>query len=92
MKFKLVVSIVILNIFDIINTLHIITDVSDELNPIMAHAIASGIGSFVAVKATLILGGIYILYKHKPILLWPVAFLYLSVVSYQFFIIFYLGG
>jgi hypothetical protein len=92
MYIKLVIAIIVLNVFDVVNTLEIIQDISDEINPVMRHALVSGVGAFAATKFLLIVSGLYVLFKYKPILLWPVFFLYLSVVSYQFFIIFYLAG
>ena len=88
----MVTAIIILNIFDVGNTLHILNYGGSEVNPIMDHFLSMGVAHFILAKFALVCGGLFIIYRHAPhFLKWGVL-LYSGIVVYQFWILFFAGG
>jgi hypothetical protein len=82
--------ILLLNVWDIVNTLHIISSPSEEINPAMRVALEHSIMMFVGVKIVLVGGGSMILAKYLPKILHYIIVLYTCIILYQLFVIFYL--
>ena len=88
----LVLAVILLNVWDVVNTLHIISDPSEELNPVMGFFLEQSIMMFVIAKMFLIIFGSVVLAKHRPHYLPYVVVLYTCIILYQLFVIFYLTG
>ena len=100
--FTLVVMILLLNVLDIYNTLHIIELGGSEENPIMDYFLKLGVEWFIIAKMSLSTFGLLTIYyfydtlisinnKYRYILLY-ILILYIILIIYQYYLLYFIIG
>lgn len=82
------VTLVLLGVTDLLNTITILDRGGVELNPIMNYYLSIGTEAFILVKLVLTLGCTYIIYKYSnTFVLLTLNIIYFNLVIYQFILI-----
>lgn len=82
------VTLVLLGVTDLLNTITILDRGGVELNPIMNYYLSIGMEAFILIKLVLTLGCTYIIYKYSnTFVLLTLNIIYFNLVIYQFILI-----